>query len=1385
MKLLSRGILPFLVLTTFTPFASGDTLYYQGGRILNSDAQDASGPGNEDFNTAANWSTVPPNTYLKGGTSSVPGSGDIAVIQADLNSGIVYYTSQDSAFINNNAPETVVLNQTKQPNTVAGFLVSNFGFYGAGSGTVNFNNTSGPFTVQGTNATGGDFVVDGGVTLNYSGGAFNVSKGLIVIGDDETFTSSANNTLGGAGTFNINAGTFSFDTANSSPTQMIVGYSSSGGNEFTGTTGTVNQGSASAGTTSVVTTGSSLIIGYNSGIGHWNVTNGSTLQTGTNGSAYVIALGSNGAPGDSMTAQTINSQGTLTISGSSAFNLGRVNSNVSTQLQLGTTTANATVGPVGGSGTVVQNGASSVVNMSGMNTTVEVGSNGGGTGVYNLSAGYLNIGTNATDAVAFTLGATFGSFGTLNQSGGVLTEGNSGVTNGSTFTIGGDGIGTYNMTGGTATFYNGFDVGPNGTVNLNGGTIQVADNAISGTGNLNFDSGTLKLTAATGVTAYTYNFGGSFTGGTSTIDASAAGLTSFTFANALNGSGGLNLIGNGSTVFDFASAGGGAANTYTGSTGIFAGTLNATAADLSSAGFSSSLTIGATGQPATLNLSMGSTSATLAQAISGNGTLNVNFNAANETLSLTNGNSAVSSVNIVLGANTGPNASATPGTLQVFSGSFGNISDNGTGSNVIIGTPGVTSGGGSVFFGTTDYSGLTTVNMSYTLTAPNLSGSVINDGTLNVAQNIGVSAANTVQNSGRLTAGSIVGDVTSNTGVLVVTGPAGITGDVTSSSGTLVTTSVTGNVTSSGVFAASDTANTVTGNLTNSGTLMAISALPAVAGTPTFSVGGNLTSPGTLTIRLNGTVSDDYQVGGTADLDGGVVKVDVIGGGKIGTTTYTIVTGAAVTDAGTTLSPNTALFSYTLSNSGTAESLSVTQAPLGDYARTPNEMAVAKSVDGTDSGLFGYFGQVSLSAASSAIPAALEELTPESLQYARFIAFENSTFLAERMNGVDADLRGGYSGLDTSAISITAPGFDSSLGRSLGSLLAYDNPAFHQSAPNGVNYYPGEGNGNSAPASSSSSSSVSPAPTWDSSNQVISDTPNPYLADVHPGGPETPKMSEFIAGDVILADLNQNQSTANSPSSKASYTAGDATAGVSFRMTNHLAAGVLFDYNHTDAKTDSSGSKTKVDSYSPGLFATYFDHGFYANGLFSFGYNQYSNTRDIAFAGETASSKPNGQQYVGDLDFGYDFHPDRSWIVGPTLGVTYTHLDIDSFSETGAPLADLSVQDQSADSLRSRLGGHLIYQTEAGNVLLQPNLTAMWQHEFLDNGSGITSSFNDFSTSPFTIQTAAPSRDSALIGVGLTATINNSMAFYLNYLADVGASDYFAQSVVGGLKARF
>jgi outer membrane autotransporter protein len=1419
MKLFLRSIVFLIAITAFTPLASAQTLYWAGGTDASASVGSSPATTDNNFNTAGNWSTVPPNLVFTTGNQFVPGPGNIAIVQADLNNSTI-----EDDFFTGEPATPVVINQTSTGNTVNGLIITNYFGFETG-GIVDFNNTSGqPLIIHGTNAGGGDFVVDGGVTFNTIG-ALAVTNGTIIIGEGAL---NANNTSTGSGTFNINSGTFTFDAAGTS-TQMIVGYAPFGA--AGGSNSTVTQGAN--GSSSTVTLGSSLIIGFNSSSGNtWNVTNGSTLQTGTVAASYFIALGSNGTDTEPSVDNGTGSSGALNISQNSTFNLGFAGSTILTDLELGTVTPDATGTVGGGSGTITQSGTS-IVNIAGTNTFVEVGGYGtgvddGGTGVYNLQGGTLNIGVNATDAVTFTLGADFGSSGTLTQTGGTLNVGNSAGTNHTTFTVGEFGTGIYNMNGGTANFSKALTLDADGTLNLYGGTLNITAGNLTGTGALNFGGGTLNFTNTT-TAAFVDDFsGGNMVNGTvSTINASSGYITSVTFDNALGGSGstgglilegtdGLNhgIMATAPTVFTFDGL-----NTYTGPTTIAGGSLTISAADIQDFSNSSSFTITSIANPVafggtsvgTLNLTLAANGLGYSGAIGGNGNLNISFTNPGDTFAIKNASSFTGA--ITLGAN------GVAGNLQVYNGTFGNIGDTdptthvSSGSSVTIGGTLPTINGsfvvptsGTVTILNATYTGLTTVNQNFTLNANDLDGAatvgsaLLPGGTLNVTGVGGI--AGTVTDYGGLvnvTSAAGIGSVTSNTGTITTTG---ITGNVTSNAGIITSGLVGGSLTNSagGTFISTTPINTtsVAGTVMNSGTIGSTSSLVAIvaAGTPnpnaTFTSGSlTQTATGGLNIRVNGPTSDFYQINGTASFAAGST-LNVSGSTAIGSQSFTVIDATGGVSGTLATSDATALFSAVMypSNdqsqavSGDTVSITTTQLPITTYAITPNQIAVAQSLDsGGGNPIKTIFNQVTLGAATSFFPSALDQLSPENLQYARMIAFENSTFLVERMNGVDADLRAGYGGLDTSAISVVSPGFNNGLGHSLGSLLASDDPAFHSSAPNGVNYYPG-GSSTSSPSSSSTSAPES-TPTWNSSTQVISDSPNPYMANQNPASSETPRTSEFIGGDLILADLNQNQNTANSPSSKASYTAGDVTAGVGFKMTSHLAAGVLFDFNHTDATTDSYGSKTSVDSYSPGLFATYFDHGFYVNGLASFGYNTYSNQRDISFLNSEATSHPSGQQYVGDLDFGYDFHPAKNWVFGPTLGLTYTHLNIDSFTESGAAPADLTVDSQSADSLRSRLGGHVVFQTNTGDVLLQPNITAMWQHEYLDSSSGITSTFSDFSASPFTIQTAAPSRDSALIGVGLTATLSTSMALYLNYFADVGASDYFAQSVVGGLKARF
>jgi outer membrane autotransporter protein len=232
--------------------------------------------------------------------------------------------------------------------------------------------------------------------------------------------------------------------------------------------------------------------------------------------------------------------------------------------------------------------------------------------------------------------------------------------------------------------------------------------------------------------------------------------------------------------------------------------------------------------------------------------------------------------------------------------------------------------------------------------------------------------------------------------------------------------------------------------------------------------------------------------------------------------------------------------------------------------------------------------------------------------------------------------------------------------------------------------------------------------------------------------------------------------------------------------------GAFLNYNHTDASLDNNGSSATVDSYSPGVYASYAQDGWYGNALADYSHNAYTEQRKINIGtfNETPQGAPEGDQGTVNLDGGYDFHA-KAWTFGPTLGFQYTHLNIDNFTETGGCSADLAVNQEKADSFRGRLGGHVSYAQKSGGILLTPFLDASWQHEFLDGQRGITSSFNDIGMGNFTVYTPASGRESALLATGLNIDINRSTTVFTNYQVQLNPTAYFGQSVIAGVKIAF
>ena len=1159
------------------------------------------------------------------------------------------------------------------------------------------------------------------------------------------------------------------------------------------------------------------------------------LSIGYNGSLTRTA--DTGTGTFNISSETFDASSAVVVVGFGASSLGALN-------QSGTSTFEAEILDVGlATGTGLYTLATGTLTAGSVNIGIDTGSTGTltqssgtltggslevggtGTGTFNLNGGVANI----TGGMLVGAGAGGTSITDLvNQTSGTLTvtdETEVGIGTNSTFTL----------SGGTANLNGGLDVGENigitGTLAQTGGALTVTGLSTigdSGTGTYTFDGssaqfGALTLGSAMGsVGNFTQTSGALTVGGATLIGDSGSGTMTlgggtgtFTSSVTLGNSGGtgvLNLSGTnatfdggitvdatGSVTQTAGSATIAANNTVdlVGSTSTYA--LNGGTLTVSDATLPPMNGIGGTG---TFNFGGGTlqagTSGALTDSLTGTVTGNSTLDATNNDITLNgslNGAGGftiigANNVNLTLSSdgttNSGPAAAYTGATVI-------------NGGNLILNSPDATDVFASAISGT---AGTLTINPAMTTSTVRLPGTLNFTGTTTLNNTAFLEVYNgTLGDVDGVNGNLVVGQDGSQTTYGANSAPYPTTGTVnlTGSSNTYSGSTVVNNGFALYASNLSTTMMTNTGTFGNNGT---VGSTISITGPYSQPQEATTAAEGTLAVRVAGTTADKL----TATMANIYGTIGVSGYSAIGTTSYDIVSTAPTglstgtlnntTAAGlSTNVKNSTLLSAVLSFSNaaivttptTGETnlyLVVTQLPLSGFALTPNQVAVANALDAglaspsSGNGLFLALDNLG----AGDIPGALDQLSPRAYLDMRNISFDNSTFLAENMHARMEAMRDGFSGLDTSGLSMVAPGMESTLGRSLGSMLAYNGEGV---APNGVNYYPQD---ETAPPYAPPASSLT---TPEQSSRTISDSPNGNMAPTSPMPTSSvfnsPNFSEFISGDLILADLKEDQSANNIPETH--YTAADATAGIGFKITPHLVGGVLFDYNHTDARTDGQGSHVRVDTYSPGAFATLSDGGLYLDGLFTFGYNNYSNNREINVAGNNlnATSKPSGQQYVGDLDLGYNFHPDHEghWALGPEVGLEYVHLDVDSFTESGAGPADLSVNSQGADSLRGRLGGRLSYFTRAGSIVFAPTVFASYQHEFLNDPFGLTSQFNIPSTTPFTIQGTNPGRDSALIGIGASATFDNTMSIYLNYLAEIGADDYLVQSVQGGLKASF
>jgi subtilase-type serine protease len=248
------------------------------------------------------------------------------------------------------------------------------------------------------------------------------------------------------------------------------------------------------------------------------------------------------------------------------------------------------------------------------------------------------------------------------------------------------------------------------------------------------------------------------------------------------------------------------------------------------------------------------------------------------------------------------------------------------------------------------------------------------------------------------------------------------------------------------------------------------------------------------------------------------------------------------------------------------------------------------------------------------------------------------------------------------------------------------------------------------------------------------------------------------------------------------FSLGGAIAGVDHVFAPQLLAGAAVQWTTTDVDFDLSTGDASVDSLEVGAYASYGDARLFMNANVSYIWHDFEVNRVTGL--NHARGGYNGDTFSAYVEGGKSFQTDEGLRIQPTIALSYSHLETDPYTETGTGTL-LNVSDASLDALKSIIGARFAYSfTTGGGRSLVPEARILWSHEFMDDhsshfvdpvGGGVTWTLVDGEKF---------SRDTLVLGTGLTASLSASTTLFLDYDAGLN-SDITTHTVSAGLRTRW
>ena len=165
--------------------------------------------------------------------------------------------------------------------------------------------------------------------------------------------------------------------------------------------------------------------------------------------------------------------------------------------------------------------------------------------------------------------------------------------------------------------------------------------------------------------------------------------------------------------------------------------------------------------------------------------------------------------------------------------------------------------------------------------------------------------------------------------------------------------------------------------------------------------------------------------------------------------------------------------------------------------------------------------------------------------------------------------------------------------------------------------------------------------------------------------------------------------------------------------------------------------------------------------------------RDIVFSGysQTAVASFDTTGFGAGAELGLNLLQLGSVLVEPVAAIEWNRLSQEGFRETRAPGLNLDVEDETLQSVRSRVGLIVNAEFQTGeDTGFTPELRARWLHEFGDVDRVVESRLADGLTQgTFRVLGAETPRDALQAGLGWVGTVGSTLRIRADYDAIIDA----------------